>query len=95
LTNTRRIDYTFDDKAYEIAMGSGQRVRFWYGPDGQRYKRQEGGRTTLYLGRVEAVIQNGVTTFKRYLGGIAIQAVANGAATGIRYLFHDHLRSLL
>jgi RHS repeat-associated protein len=93
--NDRRIRYSVDDRPYEIAMGSGQRVRFWYGPDGQRYKRVEGGKTTLYLGGVEAVIQNGVTTFKRYLGGIALQTVANGGATGIKYLFHDHLGSLV
>ena len=49
----RTIAYSADNKAYQIAMGSGQQVRFWYGPDGQRYKRQEGGKTTLYLGGVE------------------------------------------
>jgi RHS repeat-associated protein len=93
--NDRRIRYSLDDKAYRITMGSGQEVRFWYGPDGQRYKRQEGGKTTLYLGGVEVVIQNGVRTFKRTLGGIVVQTVANGGVTAMKYLFHDHLGSLV
>jgi RHS repeat-associated protein len=91
----RTIKYSVDDKAYEIAMGSGQRVRFWYGPDGQRYKREEAGKTTLYLGGVEVVIQGGGTTFKRYLGGLALQTVIGGVANGTKYLFHDHLGSLV
>ncbi|SDQ92661.1 FG-GAP-like repeat-containing protein [Pseudoxanthomonas sp. CF125] len=91
----RTIKYSVDDKAYEIAMGSGQRVRFWYGPDGQRYKREEAGKTTLYLGGVEVVIQGGGTTFKRYLGGIALQTVTGGVVNSTKYLFHDHLGSLV
>jgi RHS repeat-associated protein len=92
--NDRTIRYSVDDKAYEIAMGSGQRVRFWYGPDGQRYKREEAGKTTLYLGGVEVVIQGG-TTIKRYLGGIAIQTVVGGAVSNTKFLFQDHLGSLV
>lgn len=92
--NDRTIKYSVDDKAYEIAMGGGQRVRFWYGPDGQRYKRVEGGKTTYYLGGVEVVVQGG-TTFKRYLGGIALQTVIDGVVSNTKYLFHDHLGSLV
>lgn len=91
----RTIKYSVDDKAYEIAMGSGQRVRFWYGPDGQRYKREEAGKTTLYVGGVEVVLQGGGTTFKRYLGGIALQTVTGGVINTTKYLFHDHLGSLV
>jgi RHS repeat-associated protein len=93
--NDRTIKYSVDDKAYEIAMGGGQRVRFWYGPDGQRYKRVEGSKTTYYLGGVEVVVQGGGTTFKRYLGGIALQTVTGGAVSNTKYLFHDHLGSLV
>jgi RHS repeat-associated protein len=91
----RTIKYSVDDKAYEIAMGSGQRVRFWYGPDGQRYKREEAGKTTLYVGGVEVVIQGGGATFKRYVGGIALQTVTGGVVNSTKYLFHDHLGSLV
>ncbi len=93
--NDRTIKYSVDDKAYEISMGSGQTVRFWYGPDGQRFKRQEGGKTTLYLDGVEVVIQGGTTTFKRYLGGVALQTVTGGAISNTKYLFLDHLGSLV
>ena len=92
--NDRTILYSVDDKAYQISMGGGQRVRFWYGPDGQRYKRVEGGKTTYYLGGVEVVVQGG-TTFKRYLGGIALQTVVDGSVQATKYLFHDHLGSLV
>ncbi|MGN6225485.1 toxin TcdB middle/N-terminal domain-containing protein, partial [Pseudoxanthomonas sp.] len=51
--NDRTVRYSADGKAHEIQMGNGQRVRFWYGPDGQRYKREEAGKVTLYLGGVE------------------------------------------
>ena len=93
--NDRTIAYSRDDKAHEILMGSGQRVRFWYGPDGQRYKREEAGKVTYYLGGVEVIVQGGVTTMKRYVGGIALQTVVNGVVQGTKYLFHDHLGSLV
>ncbi len=91
----RTIAYSLDDMAHEIQMGSGQRVRFWYGPDGQRYKREEAGKVTYYVGGVEVVIQGGVTTMKRYLGGIALQSVVNGVEQATKYLFRDHLGSLV
>ena len=90
----RTIAYSLDDKAHEILMGSGQRVRFWYGPDGQRYKREEAGKVTYYFGGVEVIVQGGVTTMKRYVGGIALQTVVNGIVQSTKYLFHDHLGSL-
>ena len=93
--NDRAIAYTLDDKAHEIQMGSGQRVRFWYGPDGQRYKREEAGKVTYYVGGVEVVVQGGVTTMKRYVGGIALQTVVGGVVQGTKYLFHDQLGSLV
>ena len=43
----RTIRYTADGKAHEIQLGNGQTTRFWYGPDGQRYKRTDGTTTTL------------------------------------------------
>lgn len=93
--NDRTIAYSLDDKAHEIQMGSGQRVRFWYAPDGQRYKREEAGKITYYIGGVEAIVQGGVTTFKRYIGGIALQTVVNNVIQNTRYLFHDQLGSLV
>lgn len=93
--NDRTIRYSADGKAHEIQMGSGQRVRFWYGPDGQRYKREEAGKVTLYLGGVEQVTQGGLTTARRVIGGIVQQTVVGGAVQATRYLFHDHLGSVV
>jgi hypothetical protein len=44
---------------------------------------------------VEVALQGGGTTFKRYLGGIALQSVVNGVVNSTKYLFHDHLGSLV
>ena len=86
---------TRQHKAHEIQLGSGQTTRFWYGPDGQRYKRTDGTTTTYYVGGVEVVVQNGVQTARRYVAGVALQTVINGAVQATRYLFHDHLGSLV
>lgn len=91
----RTIRYSLDDKPHEILMGAGATERFWYGPDGQRYKRSRDGATKLYIGNVEVVLQGGVATFKRYIGGIALQVVTGGAVQSTRFLFHDHLGSLV
>lgn len=94
-SNDRTIRYSADGKAHEIQMGSGQTTRFWYGPDGQRYKRQDGTTTTYYVGGVEVLVQNGVQTARRYVAGVALQTVINGVVQATRFLFHDHLGSLI
>ncbi|WP_368563150.1 toxin TcdB middle/N-terminal domain-containing protein [Pseudoxanthomonas sp. UTMC 1351] len=91
----RTIQYSADGRAYEIQMGNGQRTRFWYGPDGQRYKREEAGKVTLYLGGVEVLIQSGVQTARRYAAGVALQTVSGGVVQSTRYMFLDHLGSLV
>ena len=53
-------------------------VSSWDGPDGQRYKRQDGTTTTLYIGGVEILIQNGLQTARRYVAGVALQTVVGG-----------------
>ena len=92
----RAIRYTASGRAHEIQLGNGQTTRFWYGPDGQRYKRTDGTTTTLYVGGVEITLQNGVqTSARRYAAGVALQTVVGGVAQSTRYLFHDHLGSLV
>jgi RHS repeat-associated protein len=49
----------------------------------------------LYLGGVELVIQGGLTTARRVIGGIVQQTVVGGAVQATRYLFHDHLGSVV
>lgn len=90
----RTIVYTADGDAREIRMGNGQRIRYWYGADGQRYRKQDGTRTTLYLGNVEVVIDGGTVTYRRYIAGVVVQTVTSGVAT-TRYLFHDHIGSVV
>ena len=94
-SNDRTIRYSADSKALEIRMGGGQTTRFWYGPDGQRYKRTDGTTTTYYVGGVEVVVQNGVQTTRRYVAGVALQTVVNGVVQASRFLFHDHLGSVV
>ena len=91
----RVIRYTADGMAHEIQMGNGQRVSFWYGPDGQRYKKEEAGKVTLYVGGVEVILQGTAETIRRYVAGVALQVVVNGVVQSTKYLFHDHLGSLV
>ena len=91
----RTISYTADSKAHEIAMGNGTTTKFWYGPEGKRYKRQDGVAKTLYIGDVEILIQNGVQTARRYAAGVALQLVGGGIVQSTKYLFYDHLGSLV
>lgn len=90
----RTIQYSLDNHAYEAAPGSGTAVKFWYGSDGARYKRVEGGKTTYYLGNVEIEVVSGVSTIKRTLAGVYVQTLVNGSTTANNYLFHDQLGNL-
>ena len=80
--------------AYEAALTSGGSVKFWYGSDGARYKRVDGGKTTYYLGNVEIEVVSGVSTIKRTLAGVYVQTLVGGTTTANNYLFHDQLGNL-
>ncbi len=43
------------------------------GSDGARYKRVDGGKTTLYLGNVEIEDIGGAKTYKRTVAGIMLR----------------------
>lgn len=93
----RTTKYSGAGQAIEVVKSSGTRVRFWYGPDGQRYKQQDhAGKVTLYVGGVEVVKQGAATTYRRYVAGVLLQTStsATGAATNY-YLFHDQLGSVV
>jgi len=92
--NDRAIKYSLDDKAHEIALGGTVRTRFWYGSDGQRYKRLHDGKKTIYLGNVEVETVGGVTTVKRNVGGVLQQSIVGSTVTP-HYLFHDQLGSVV
>lgn len=93
-TRDRQVRYTLDDQAFEVISGTGAVTRYWYGPDGHRYKRSEGARTVYYLGNVEVIVEGGVTTFKRTVGGV-VQQTISGTAVQDDYLFHDRLGSVV
>ncbi len=90
------IKYSLEDQAYELSNSSGVVTRFWYGSDGARYKRVDGGKTTLYLGNVEIEDIGGAKTYKRTVAGIMLQTSTSSTGTAANYyLFHDHLGSLI
>ena len=99
----RTIDYSAADQAVQIRMGNAfapsLRTRFWYGPDGSRYQREDntpGASTkrTLYIGNLEIVSQGGITTTKRYVAGVLVQDLTSSGTTS-QFLFHDHLGSVV
>ena len=93
--NDYTVKYNAANQAYDIATDIGGQSKFWYGPDGQRYKQQDQtGKITLYVGGVEVVKQSGTTTFRRYIAGVLLQTVTGSTATN-HYLFHDQLGSLV
>jgi len=105
-TVNRNVRYSARQDAYEITLasmfGTPPRSRFWYGPGG-RYKREDSAqgsstRRTVYLGNVEMITQGGQVQIKRYLaGGLAVQTFDAGlfGRPVTRYLYHDHLGSIV
>ena len=105
-TVNRNVRYSASQDAYEITLasmfGTPPRSRFWYGPGG-RYKREDSAqgsstRRTVYLGNVEIITQGGQVQIKRYLaGGLAVQTLDGGlfGRPVTRYLYHDHLGSIV
>ncbi len=95
----RNISYTVFDKPATITRGS-NRTEFSYGVGNNRYQRKdyEGGvlqKSTLYLGGVERITENGSTFFKRYLGGVAIATFYPASSTQqLSYLLKDHIGSI-
>lgn len=93
--NDRTIKYTLDDHAFEITTGNGKRTRYWYGPDGQRYKREDiDGTKTLYIGQVEVLINGSGTTYRRNIQGVLIKT--DGAVPQAnRFIFADRLGNVI
>lgn len=94
----RTIRYTAAGQTHEALLGDaaapGVRVRFWHGPDGQRYKQQDQtGRITYYLGNVEVIKQGTAVTYRRTVAGVQLQTI-NGSTVTSRYLFLDQLGSV-
>lgn len=102
-TLDRAITYTADQQAYEIVKGN-RKTRFVYGTDGQRAIRQDFNAgvleaTTQYVGNVEIVATSTQTKLRRYVAGVAVQEISSltsaAPTTTTKYLFHDHLGSIV
>lgn len=93
--NDRTIQYSLDDHAHEISTGNGKRTRYWYGPDGSRYKREDiDGTKTLYLGQVEVILNGAGTTYRRNIQGVLIKTEGAQPADN-RFIFTDRLGSIV
>ena len=93
--NDRTIRYSLDDHAHEIETGNGKRTRYWYGPDGQRYMREDfDGTKTLYIGQVDVVINALGTIYRRNIQGVLIKT-EGAQAQNNRFLFTDRLGSVV
>jgi len=98
----RSIEYTDEQQVSKITKGN-KVTRFWYGTDGQRVQREDDTagvkETTQYLGSVEVVTTSGQTKIRRYVAGVAVQEIVGPASaspsTSTKYLFHDHLGSVV
>lgn len=98
LPANRTVQYTAEQQAWRMAQGN-ELTRFFYGPDGARYKRIDQGSNattqTLYLGNVELVLKNSTPLVRRYLAGVAIMEIEPVLNTRtVKRLLHDHLGSV-
>jgi RHS repeat-associated protein len=110
---SKTYTYTAQNQANAIYQGSASspslRTRFWYGPDGSRYKRQDDGSaqtgsTTTYLGGVERIATGSAIKWRRPIGGVVLQEITGETTSsgitvagsgGTSYqLYTDHLGSV-
>lgn len=86
----RTLTYNVLNQIAKATLGSSV-TTFEYGPDGDRFVRDDNGTYTYYVGRVEIQKTNGtVNEQHRYLG-VAIDLIV---ANSTRYTFGDHLGSV-
>lgn len=93
------IQYNDFGKAVYIANGASN-SRFWYGPNGDRYKRHDvfsgTNTTTVYVGGYEKVVTGSSNIKeKHYLGGVAVVTIENSVTTTNNYLHKDYLGSIV
>jgi YD repeat-containing protein len=75
-SKSRTVRYNYEDRAYEMTKGSDV-TRFWYGLNGDRYKRQDitaaGTKTTINVGNLEIETVGNLTTTKRTVAGVYME----------------------
>ena len=90
---TTRGDQTLEwdamNRLSRVLEGGVPIATFTYDGNGQRIKREEGGETTVYVGKYyEKNLTTGVETFNYYLGNRLVAFERGGE---LRYLHQDHL----
>lgn len=94
--NGRVITYGTFDKPTEIVYGSTSTVKFYYGPDRKRWKREDidssGTVITYYIGGAEKVVKpTNDFDVKRYVGNDLLRTYSYDSAGVFQYLTEDVL----
>lgn len=91
---TYRIDYTSFNKPTRIESAAGE-TSFSYGPDRNRYRQEQDGKITYYIGGglYEETHVSGVVSQKSYVGDFA-QHIKTASDERIEYIHRDHLGSV-
>ncbi|WP_171041058.1 SpvB/TcaC N-terminal domain-containing protein [Pseudoalteromonas aurantia] len=85
--------YNAMDKPISLTK-HGVTTEFMYGPDHMRYKQTKGSSTfTYYAGGYEEDVKNGKTTWRAYIGDVAVVSQGEGESATIRYTHRDRLGS--
>ncbi|MBE0368299.1 SpvB/TcaC N-terminal domain-containing protein [Pseudoalteromonas aurantia] len=89
--------YNALDKPVSITK-HGVTTEFMYGPDHMRYRQIRGkgtaGETHMYYaGAYEEDVKNGKTTWRAYIGDVAVVSQGEGESATIRYTHRDRLGS--
>ncbi|BBN83625.1 hypothetical protein PA25_36100 [Pseudoalteromonas sp. A25] len=66
---------------------------FVYGPDHMRFKQVKGNTTTYYAGAYEEEVEGSKTTWRAYIGDIAVVSQGSNESAVIRYTHRDRLGS--
>ncbi|MBD1582581.1 tandem-95 repeat protein [Pseudoalteromonas sp. S16_S37] len=84
--------YNAMDKPTSITK-NGITSTFVYGPDHMRFKQVKGNITTYYAGAYEEEVEGTKTTWRAYIGDIAVVSQGTGEVATIRYTHRDRLGS--
>ncbi len=93
----RESKFTAYDKPWSITKGNNT-SKFVYGASRQRILQvasTNGVKTeTRYIGNVEWIVKDGISYYKRRIGGYAIEE-SGGSNKGVHYLHQDHQGSVI
>ncbi len=89
----RYLQYTVRNKPWQLSKGANT-TEFWYDAGNKRFmRRDDHSKVTHYVGNVEVIRDNGVTTVKRYVASAIIDQDSSGIQTALKFKHVDHLGS--